>query len=129
MKVRLSELRRYIREELQLAEAVQNQSLQKGIQIITNAFPIAVTNEILNQKLGLNGSDNRTRSAAAEGTRQHVDAASQKFQVELNTLVEKHLAEAVNGFKQTGPAPQRPAPRPANGQNPDQRATMPPPSM
>lgn len=131
MKIKLSELRKMIAETIENLNEDVNPAMMQNINKIVQMFPSMVTNQILDQKMGLQGADNRTRQEAVQQTKEWVDQATAKLEQELQAVIQKHVQQTVQGFNPTGAQPaagQRPL-RPATGTAPDQRPTMMPPRM
>ncbi len=135
MKIRISELRKIIKEEL-LKEALppatsdfHQSALRDGFQKLVGMFPNVLQNQIVVQKLGGANFDNRQLQASTSQTKDYVTQASAAFQKDLAALLEKHFVQGVKNFQPTGQTSQ-PAPQvPAEGPNPDQKQTMMPPPM
>ena len=133
MKIKLSYLRKVIREEL-LKEAMpaatqdfHQSNLQQGFQALVNSFPNVLTNQIIVQKMNGASMDNRAANAAAATTKEYVDQAAKTFAADLQTVIEKHFVQGVKNFKAPAQAPQAAPQAPATGNAPDQRQTMMPP--
>ncbi len=128
MKIKLSELRQLVKQEINESFGLSNDfkqtALQPSFQKLITMFPTVIKNQLLQQKMQGSKMDNRTLQVAAEQIKDYVDEVSQNFQFELNALINRQFNDAIENFSPPSELPQSVPQPPASGVRSHERQTV-----